>query len=202
MSWSEGDFAQINFAIGKSRRYHSMMRDFYRRLSDAVTAITALTGTSAFVALFLADRSTIWAKILIGMIAAASTLNLVFGFSKKSDTHDKLFKDFTKLSSELELLPATDKNLQKMRAKRKNLEVEEPSIRRVIDLRACLDEERSWGMADEDLIPLGWWQTRTPLGYFFDFGLSGVDERRAKRPSAAASEVGKSSSAAADCSPK
>ncbi|MDR7119025.1 hypothetical protein [Caulobacter sp. BE254] len=183
MSWDHGDYFQIRFSIGRSRRYHSMMRDFYRRLADLVTAIGAVSGTSAFVALFLSDRSSLLAKWLTGVIATASILNLVFGFGKKADLHDKLCKDFTKLASEMISLPANKQNLLAICAKRILIEVDEPTVRRVIDLRAAREEERASGISPDKLLPLTWLQERTPLGYFCDFDLAEVQKRLAKRAS-------------------
>jgi hypothetical protein len=181
VSWYNGDCYDVLFGVGKSRRYHAMMRDFYRRCADAVTAITALSGTSAFVALFLEDRTTLVAKILIGLIAAASTLNLVFGFAKKADLHDKLCRQFTALAAEMATLPPVEENRRAICAKRLLIEVDEPTERRVIDLRAHRDEERSHGVPFDCQLPLTFLQQRTWFGYFFDFGLAEVQRRLAER---------------------
>ena len=175
MTWDDEDYYEVCVGVGKSRRYHAMMRDFYRRCADGVTAISAISGTSAFVALFLEDGNSVAAKWLIAAIAVASILNLVFAFSKKADLHDKLCREFTHLAAEMTLWPATKANLAKARAERLRIEADEPTVRRVIDLRANNDEWRSRGV--ENLLPLSLLQQRTWLGYFFDFGLVGVDKR-------------------------
>jgi hypothetical protein len=175
MTWDDGDYYEVCVGVGKSRRYHAMMRDFYRRCADGVTSVSAISGTSAFVALFLEDRQSVAAKWLIAAIAVASILNLVFAFSKKADLHDKLCRQFTTLAADITLWTATKANLTKAQAERLKIEVDEPTVRRVIDLRATNDEWRSRGV--EMLLPLGFLQQRTWLGYFCDFGLLGVEKR-------------------------
>jgi hypothetical protein len=185
MTWDDDDYYDACFGVNKSRRYHAMMRDYYRRCADTVTSISAISGTSAFVALFLTDRNSTAAKWLIGLIAVASILNLVFGFSKKADLHDKLCRQFTGLAADMAEWTATKVNLQRARAGRLRLEVEEPTVRRVIDLRAHNDELRSRGVPIERLVPLDFLQRKTWLGYFLEFGLSGVDKRLKRRAQAA-----------------
>ncbi|MFA5600905.1 MAG: hypothetical protein WCY15_01645 [Phenylobacterium sp.] len=177
MTWDDDDYYDVCVGVGKSRRYHAMMRDFYRRCADTVTAVSAISGTSAFVALFLQDRNSTVAKWLTATIAVASILNLVFGFSKKADLHDKLCRRFTQLAADMTLWPATEENLAKARAERLLIEMDEPTERRLIDLRATNDEWRSRGV--EIMLPLGFFQ-KTWLAYFCDFGLSGVERRFAK----------------------
>jgi hypothetical protein len=177
VTWDDDDYYDVCVGVGKSRRYHAMMRDFYRRCADAVTSVSAISGTSAFVALFLQDRSSVAAKWFTATIAVASILNLVFGFSKKADLHDKLCRQFTQLAAAMTLWPANKGNLAKARAERLTIEVDEPTVRRVIDLRAHNDEIRARGVLPDRLVPLGWLQQRTWLGYFLDFGLAGVEAR-------------------------
>lgn len=188
MNWDEGDFYDIACGVGRSRRYHSAMRDFYRRIADFITAITAISGTSAFVAIFLVNRAAWPAQVLTFVIAAASTLNLVYGFGKKADLHDKLTREFTKLAGEIELWPPDAQHLAKARSRRVNIEVDEPHVRRLIDLRAQNDEWRARGIPYERFAPLtdrqkSWW-----LAYFMDWGLDKLEARhqanRAARQSA------------------
>lgn len=146
-----------------------------------MAAVSAISGTSAFVTLFLADRNTLPAKILTGLIATASILNLVFGFGKKADLHDKLAREFTKLAADIEVLPATPSNLAKCKARRLNIEADEPTVRRIIDLRAQNDEWRSRGVRHDRLCPLGYFQRRSWLAYFFDFGLGDLEARLKER---------------------
>lgn len=184
LSWDVGDCYDVAFGVGKSRRYHSAMRDFYQRLSDLITTVNALTGTSAFVALFLEDRGALSAKLLIGLIAIASVLNLVFRFQKKADLHDSLVKRFAKLAVWMERTPATEANRREACAQRLEIEADEPTVRRIIDLRAHNDELRSRGVPLARHLPLGWSHRNLPFGYCFDYGLAGVEERMKSREQA------------------
>ncbi|KQS55918.1 hypothetical protein ASG17_07660 [Brevundimonas sp. Leaf363] len=153
------------------------MREFYRRIADLITAISAVSGSGAFVALFLVDRTTLIAKILMAVVGVTSTLNLVYGFAKKADLHDKLTKDFTKLAADMALWPADDEHLHQARSRRITIEADEPHVRQLINLRAQNDEWRARGVPEDRMCPLtkrqkSWW-----LAYFMDWGLAELEDR-------------------------
>jgi hypothetical protein len=179
--WNDGDFYDASFSVHKSRRYHAKMRAFYRNLYDLTVAATALTGSAAFVSL-IGDSSWL-AKWLTGIVAIASTLELVFGLSKKADIHDSLCRRFTELAADIERKEATEENLQEVRARRLMIERDEPTERRLIDLLAQNEECRSRGVSPDDLVPIT--MPQRVLGYVWTFGMSRIDKwwaQRKKKP--------------------
>jgi hypothetical protein len=138
MTWNDGEFYDVSFAINKSRRYHAKMRSFYQSCHDYSTAATALSGASGFVAV-LSSAPTI-ATYLTAIVAISSTLDLVFGFDKKASIHDGLYRRFTALAGTLEELPATMPSLVRAKEQRLAIEIDEPTERRIIDLIAQNDE--------------------------------------------------------------
>lgn len=156
------------------------MREFYQRLADWTLAAQALSGTSAFVALLPQNPNALFAKVATAIVATASILDLVFRFSSKAERHDRLCRQFTELAAEMAEWPATAKSLSRARAHRTKIEVDEPTERRLIDLRAHNDECSARGVDREKLLPLNYWQ-RSWLAYLFTFGEEGIRERMADR---------------------
>lgn len=176
-SWNDGEYYFCSFAVHKSRRYHAKMRAFYQTCYDLTVAATAITGSAAFVSLF-GDAPTL-AKWLTGTIAIASTLELVFGFSKKAELHNRLCRRFTKLAASLEKMPVTTDSLITVRSKRLQIERDEPTEKRLIDLVAYNEESRSRGVSAENLVPISKYQR--VFGYVCTFGLTKIDQWWATR---------------------
>jgi hypothetical protein len=171
MSWDDGDFYDVAFAIHRSRRYHAKMRAFYQTFHDYTTAATAISGASGFVAI-VADAAVI-AKVLTAIVAIASSLDLVFGFDKKAALHDGLCRRFTDLAARLEEWDQTIENLRRAKEARLEIEKDEPSEKRLIDLIAQNEESRSRGVSTDKLVKLTWWQRR--FGYLFTFGMKEIE---------------------------
>lgn len=72
------------------------------------------------------------------------------------------------------------RNHRRACAERIRIEAEEPTERRLIDLRAHNDELASRGVPEGRLVPLDFWQ-QSFLAYLFDFGLPSLRSRMAKR---------------------
>ena len=175
-SWDDDGYYEAAFGVGKSRRYHAFMREFYQRLSDWTLAVQALTGAAAFVALLPTQANSILPKILTAIVAIAATLDLVFRFSHKARIHDDLCGKFTQLAAQIaEMVPNT-KNLQIACASRIRIEASEPTERRLIDLRAHNDELSARGVLPENIIPLDYWQMSW-IAYLFTFGEADLRRR-------------------------
>jgi len=175
-TWDDDGYYDLAFGVGRSRRYHAFMREFYQRLSDWTLAAQALTGAAAFVALLPAQPNSLLAKLLTAVVAIAATLDLVFRFSHKARMHDDLCRKFTQLAADMAEMSATPENLQRACAARIRIESEEPTERRLIDLRAHNDELRARGIPLDRLVPLAFWQ-RSWVAYLFSFGEDGIAKR-------------------------
>jgi hypothetical protein len=171
-TWDDEGYYDISFAVHKSRRYHAKMASFYRGCHHFVVASSALTGTSAFVAL-LSDNSTA-AKWLTGIVAVASTLDLVFAFSERADQHEALRRRFTDLAAHIAEWSATPENLARARSERLRIEADSSEEKRLVDLQADNEEARARGVRPEDLIPLS--RPQRWFGYVLTFGMRRIEE--------------------------
>lgn len=170
--WNEGEYYPTSFAVGKSRRYHAKMARFYRGCHHFGVASSALTGTSAFVAL-VSDAPGI-AQWLTGIVAFAATLDLVFAFSERADKQEHLRRKFTELAACIVEWKPTPENLARARAERLRIEAEDSSERRLVDLQAENEEARARGMPPEDLVPLS--RAQRWLGYVATFGMKRLED--------------------------
>jgi hypothetical protein len=143
LTWNDGDCYDISCGVGKSRRYHAYMREWYRRCHDLSLASAAVAGY----------------------------------WSKMADQHDELNRRFSELAAKMHEWPATEENRQRACAERIRIEADEPTERRLIDLRAQNDEMRASGVSISDLIPLSWWQMNAPWAYIFTFGMYALQKR-------------------------
>jgi hypothetical protein len=149
------------------------MRAFYQASHDYTTAATAISGASGFIAV-LSSASTI-AAWLTAIVAVASTLDLVFGFDKKAATYDGLCRRFTDLAANIEELPATPDSLKKIREKRLEIEKDEPTERRIVDLLAQNEESRSRNVSPNKLLKIS--RAQRVFGYVITFGMKNIEDQ-------------------------
>lgn len=189
LTWDDDGAYEICFGVGKSRRYHASMREFYRWCHDLSLALAAISGSAAFFALWPAQSNTWLLRGLTLVVTVSTAFDLVFNFSKKADTHDVLCRRFTALAAEMATWPATLENISNARAERIKIEADEPTERRLIDLRAHNDELSARGVSPDRLLPLGFWQG-TILAFVFTFSLDDVRKRMVKRDREAIDQSG------------
>jgi hypothetical protein len=142
VTWDSYPYYLARFGVHKSRRYHAKMSGAFQSLSSAVLAINALAGAGAFIAL-LGGKSTLPAQILIGLVAAASAIDTVLGFSKRSKRHFDLCRRFTELAASIEEWEPTETNLKKAKAV--------GFILRQMSLRSCASSTLSLGTKNLEL---------------------------------------------------
>jgi len=189
VTWDDGDGYDICFGVGKSRRYHGSMREFYRWCHDLSLALAAVAGSAAFFALWPANANVWLLRGLTFVVTVATSCDLVFNFSKKADLHDALCRRFTELAAKMAEWPATAANIDAARAERIRIEADEPTERRLIDLRAHNDELSARGIPPNRLLPLGFWQGSV-LAYVFTFSLKDIRKRMADRDALSANASG------------
>lgn len=153
------------------------MASFYRSCHHFVVASSALTGTSAFVAL-LSDQPSI-AQWLTGVVACAATLDLVFAFSERADKQEHLRRSFTELAARIVEWEPTPENLARARAERLRIEAEDSNERRLVDLQADNEEARARGVGPEDLIPLS--RAQCWFGYVATFDMKRLEDWHNRR---------------------
>jgi hypothetical protein len=177
-TWNDDPYYLVSFGIHKSRRYHAKMSGLYQGISDLILSLNAIAGAGAFIAL-IGGKDTLFAQILVGVVALGSALDRVLGFSKRAKRHYDLCRRFTELAASLENWEATENNRRKAAAARLRLEAEEPTIKRLVDLQARNEELRARGYSPEHFVPLS--LPQRVFGYFFTFGMRRLERWRDAR---------------------
>lgn len=130
---------KLDIAIRKSIRYHAKRRRFFENWHNISNAIAAISGSSAFAALWSGDNGHI-ALTLSAVVAISTSLDLVIGFAKKSSQYDELLKRFSRLLHETIVCPHTAENLTKWQAERIVIEEDEPTFLALL-VAICENEE-------------------------------------------------------------
>jgi hypothetical protein len=175
VSWNDGEYYDASFGINKCRRYHALLRDFYQSLHNWSAGISAFAGSSAFIA-FLAGSPEItgWLSAVFGLV---STFELIFRYEERVRYHNDPCVRFTNLAAKLEITPETLEELGRIRAKRITIEADENEVKRLVEIRASVEEARSRGIPEAKLIKLS--RPQRVLGYLFTFGLSRLEKQKA-----------------------
>lgn len=184
LTWDDEECYFVSFGVGKARRYHAYMREWYKRLHDLSAACAAVAGSAAFVALLPEAPNRRLVQSLAFIVTVATVLDLVLNWGKKADEHDELNRRFTELAAKMHEWEPSEESRLRACAERLRIEADEPTERRLIDLWAHNDELRARGVRFGELVPLSRWQ-RLPIAYFLTFGLGRLEERMRARDEAA-----------------
>ncbi len=176
ISWDQDNYYVASFGIHKCRRYHAKLRAFYQGLHNAALGANAVTASGAFVAV-LAEMPTL-AAWLTGVVAVATSFDVLFGFDARARLHDDLCRRFTELAACIVEWPPTPANLARAAAQRIRIEKDEPTEKRLIDLLAQNEEARCRGVREEDLLPIS--KLQRVFGYCFTFGLPRLERAKAE----------------------
>ena len=185
MSWDDDGYYDASHGVHKCRRYHGKLRDFYQAAYNYTVAANAFGASGVFISL-LGDQTRI-AVVLSAFVAFASLMESIFRYEHKARLHHDLGARFTRLAAEIEMLPETPSNLAKVRAARLEIEAEEPAEKRLVELMASNDEQRSRGVSEDQLVKLSFWQRN--LGYLLTFGMQRLERERAARQRLNGAEV-------------
>lgn len=163
-----------------------MMREFYRRWHNFFVTISIVAGSTAFVAMLPSEPNLWITRALTLAVSLAAVIDLVFDLQRKGDVHDQLCRRFSELSARMTLWPATLENEAKACAERTLIEADEPSVVRLIDLRAHNEELQAQGVPFDQLVPLDRFQDSF-WGYYGTFGLHDLRKRMEANERTAAS---------------
>jgi hypothetical protein len=148
----------ILFDVRLSIRYHSKRAAFFGFCSRAVTAISMLS-SSAVIALVISKSNT--ASIMLGaLIAVASTISLIFGWSAREHLHSELKIKFINLEKEIvKCETINEKKLKEMKAERLQIEAGEASL--VKPLYAVCYNEESTALGTAERAKISWFHSLT-----------------------------------------
>lgn len=148
-------------------RYHAKRRRFFENLYNFINAIVVLTGSTAFMSLLSSTGgSTTIPLYLTSITALLTTLELIYGFFKKSIKHDELYKKFSILLKETIVHPLTTHNLTQWQAEKIMIESEQPTCLKVLHILCHNEHAVALGYGEEEQYKLGW---RTLLKDWWSF---------------------------------
>lgn len=183
MDWYQSPYWFTALGINKCRIYHEKMAAFYQRWNDITIAINTICGTGAFFTMFFSRTEGI-GRIIIGAVAVASALESAFKPSRKARRHDDLRRRFSDLYAKLIKTKPTSASDASFKARRFEIEKDEPPVRRLIDIQSNNEAMRSVGYPESSLVPLT--SSQRIFGYFFDFGLLRLEKWKSDREKAIA----------------
>jgi hypothetical protein len=155
-------------------------------------AANAFGASGAFVAVI--GSQSVVAAIQTGAVALASLFESIFKYENRARAHHDLCVRFTRLAEEIERLPATPENLALVRAKRLEIEADEPSEKRLVERMASIEEARARGVSEENLEKLT--RAQRNFGYITTFGLHRLEKQKAEREKRAKDAIAKQALAA------
>jgi hypothetical protein len=100
-------FHSIQFRVHVSMRYHQARRAWWGNLNRISSALAALAGSAALIAVFGDAHKSIWAWVsaISGSLAA---LNSALAFAERSREHADLYRSFSGIASRMAASSSTD----------------------------------------------------------------------------------------------
>lgn len=147
----------LDFDISKSLRYHAYRRSFWEQFDYWTKIVSAVSGTAVLVSALSAAPQYIAALSLV--VAISSTADIVLGFGNRAKLHDKLYRDFALLGIRLEesVLP-DEAELKFIRRRRREIEMEEPTVIGWLERRCSAEECAARGKEVRESWKLKRWQ--------------------------------------------
>lgn len=150
-------FYQLDFAVNRSLRYHSLRRGFFEGLHNFAMFLTTISGSGAVVSAF-ADAG-LGTKVFGVILAVAAGLDRAFDFSGKARLHSSLYQRFSDLAAKLDgAEKVSQADIYEWRAERRRIEKDEPAVMPVLDITCRNAEFVSRGQRDR-VVRLRWYQT-------------------------------------------
>ena len=155
------------FAVQRSIRYHARRERFYDSWNDLTNGIAIFLGaaTVATVAgrLPLAQTLAVWFPAAIAIV---STLNVVWGTTRRARLHNELYRRFVELErTMLSASEPTGEGCRALRAERLAIEADEPPTMLVVRVLCHNEVVRASGAGQYYEVPL--WQR--VLAHFWAF---------------------------------
>jgi uncharacterized membrane protein YuzA (DUF378 family) len=153
---------ELDFAVSRSMRYHAKRRRFFETCLQIVRVIIAVAGAGTVAAVFGdSARITVVFGIIVGVAAA---VDLVFEFARRAMNYDHLYRCFAGLSAEIaEADQASEPQCKKLSAKKRHIEMEEPTALDVLNVISSNEVRESRGFGYK--YHVRYWQ-----GLFAQFG--------------------------------
>lgn len=154
------DSEKILFAVRRSVRYHSRRREFFELIDLITTALTLMLSSGTIYTVLSDSVGKQIVALLAAIIAAMSTLNLVFRTKTKAVIYDSLTKRFAELEKKI---ISTDKpnseDIKNWTNERLDIEKEEPATKIVLNCLMHNELILAHGYPREHLLDIQWYQS-------------------------------------------
>ena len=155
----ESQWDAMFFGVKRTVRYHLHRRRFFK-FWKAVTDFLVIASGGTVISLASAQDKKTWIVVAAGAVTALfGTLDLVIGFSDKSRDHRDLLEKFSKLEAEMTKDAVAKERLVEFTNKRLELEVDEPPIKRVLNMFSHNELVIAMDCPQEHLADIKWWQS-------------------------------------------
>lgn len=163
---------ELLFGVRKSVRYHARRRQFFDRLSKAITIFTTIGGIGTVTAV-LAKASPGWTLAYGALAGVASIVDIVIGCAEAARRHSDLAREFIQL--ERDIIRGgnlSEGEITNLTCRRLEIEEEEPTVLRVLDLQCHNELCRALGYESCHEVKLTWYQRL--FAQYFDSGMGSI----------------------------
>lgn len=177
------DKHDLLFSVKRSVRYHDRRLGFFEKMHQVTSVLTILLSGSILLQIAGAKyEPPLWLVLISLSAAILAAIDMVVGYAKMANIHRVLKQKFFKL--EIDLLAAkTNQDLNDCKAKRIEIELDEPPIYRALDL-LCHNEvmvSEGYDPSDQAYIEVGMFKRLT--SNILHWSNIGHDSRKIKKKS-------------------
>lgn len=135
----------IDFDVAKSIRYHAYRRSFWDTVDNGSKILTVISGTAVLISIIGSSHG--FATGFAFVVAFASAMDVVLGFSNRARTHDGLYRAFSRLAQDIsENSSPTEANINQWRRRRLEIEMDEPGVIDWLERRCSAEEAVARGV--------------------------------------------------------
>lgn len=129
-----GERRKLDFDVQRSIRYHTRRRQFFARMGSLIKVFTTIGGLGTVTTL-LAKAGECWTLMYGTLAGVFSIIDLVIGTDRLATLHSDLCAQFIALQKEMILAgeEITQKKCSEFRARRLEIESQEPPVKHVLN---------------------------------------------------------------------
>lgn len=157
---------KLLFGVRRSIRYHNRRVLFYDRMHKMAAAFALLSGSATVIAV-LGEMGAFWTTSFALTVVIFSAIDLIIGPDKAARMHNDLARKFFNLEKSIITEKSiTEETLAYFSVERLDIEMNEPPIKRVLDLVCHNELCRAMG-SEKGSVKIKWYQRI--FCQFFDF---------------------------------
>ncbi len=154
-------FIELEFAVGRSIRYHKARAAFFSNVHQLNAAIAAISSGGTLAAAF---GPLPWLTQILAAVATLTSIGTVLdeklGFKRKSVIYNRLQCRFGDLKVKMEgATGIKEEDIRAWTAEKASIERGEPAEMRVLNMKCRNEEAMSRGYGYDQVFPLRWWQS-------------------------------------------